>query len=767
MTEDPLIRFLKKRTRTRFTALVRATRKDILNAAWRVLGDLDRAEDVTQEVFLKLLTVKWDPRAIRSPRGLLISTALLAARTAAREDARRAARERRAGSDRLARAEGTREEDAAEVREAVAALPAELCESVELRYFGGLRIAEVAESMGWSLRTTNHRLKEARDRLRARLAAPAAAAVLPVVAGESEAAWPSVEVAPDLASRLERLSTDGPALARIARGKPLPAALLVPAAAVLLCLAGAAWIAGSRSRATEAPAIAALEDAATARGEEDARARREVPEEPGPRPRAGDEPAGGRAGAAPDRERPGTGGLSIEVVGEDGARIREGEIRLRPEPFDMPLDEIESLIPLGPAAATLETHLLAHGNPHELRGLPPCALSAQATVPGLPPSAREPFRIEAGRVTAVRLLLTRPRTLEARVIDRSTREPLAQARVVSVSETARRDLSVEEALLALEREGPPCAGLTGPDGSCRLEGLGAGLHRLEAYLDGYRTARLDGVDPARGAVLELEKRGPGGSIDVSARGPGGEPVARVSVTLEVEGEAAIRRVELDAGGRARFEGVPAGMHTVALDIAEWTSRILAERWEGLNLAPAHPVVIEDGGEASVELGFLRGTARVEALVVDGAGNPRAGVEVALSGVCPRQARTGSDGRAVFEEVPAGKWSARAGDSRWRSEAWSLGDLEARSVRLVLGDGAIRGRVSRGPDGAGAAGVLVSALGPASNMTMTGPDGSFAFEAAAPGRYTIHAASSEGEVPAVEAEVPLAGDAPAVEIRLEP
>ena len=140
----------------------------------------------------------------------------------------------------------------------------------------------------------------------------------------------------------------------------------------------------------------------------------------------------------------------------------------------------------------------------------------------------------------------------------------------------------------------------------------------------------------------------------------------------------------------------------------------------------------------------------------------------LIGVCLRQGRTGSDGRVVFDEVPAGEWSARAGErSRWMGEVWNLRDLETRSLRLVLGEGTIRGRVSRGPDGAGVSGIAVSASGPARDMTRTGPDGSFSFEHAAPGLYTIQAVLEEGDTRTVEAQVPAAGDAPPVEIRLEP
>lgn len=45
MTEDPLVRYLRRRTTRRFVARVRARREEVLNTAYRVLGDRDLAED--------------------------------------------------------------------------------------------------------------------------------------------------------------------------------------------------------------------------------------------------------------------------------------------------------------------------------------------------------------------------------------------------------------------------------------------------------------------------------------------------------------------------------------------------------------------------------------------------------------------------------------------------------------------------------------------------------------------------------------------------
>jgi hypothetical protein len=83
MSRDPLINFLRARSRRSFSRLVKQTHRQILDAAYRVSGDRHLAEDVTQEVFLKLLTVRWDPDKIRSGIALLASTAVAAVLVAA------------------------------------------------------------------------------------------------------------------------------------------------------------------------------------------------------------------------------------------------------------------------------------------------------------------------------------------------------------------------------------------------------------------------------------------------------------------------------------------------------------------------------------------------------------------------------------------------------------------------------------------------------------------------------------------------------------
>src|SRR5262245_28406894 len=140
MLADPLNSFLEEPTQERFTDLVRATTDDVFQSAWRVLGDRDRAEDVVQEVYLKVLRAHWKPGKVRTSRGFLVSTALLLARSRRRAEARRASHEARSAGERERRATLDRQpglplEDLWDLRDALARLPRRLRSCVDLRYF--------------------------------------------------------------------------------------------------------------------------------------------------------------------------------------------------------------------------------------------------------------------------------------------------------------------------------------------------------------------------------------------------------------------------------------------------------------------------------------------------------------------------------------------------------------------------------------------------------------------------------------------------------
>lgn len=144
----------------------------VFQAAYRVLGDTAAAEDVQQEVFLRLLESR--------PDGVVTWPAYLA--TAANRAAIDQLRKRRrwwrvlplwrAGQeDTAASAEqaGMERERAGQLRSALAVLPRREAQCFALRYLQGMEIAEIAAALSLNANNVNVILHRARRRLEARL----------------------------------------------------------------------------------------------------------------------------------------------------------------------------------------------------------------------------------------------------------------------------------------------------------------------------------------------------------------------------------------------------------------------------------------------------------------------------------------------------------------------------------------------------------------------------------------------------------------------
>lgn len=144
------------------------------SVALRVLGDPGRAEDVVQDVFLKL----WHSAdRFDSHRGSLRTWVITAVRNRSIDYLRgRSAYERlerEIPKDAEARGEGSDpwgevatsiERDI--IREALASLPPEQRQAVELAYFGGYTHTEVAALLGVPLGTAKTRIRDGLIRLR-------------------------------------------------------------------------------------------------------------------------------------------------------------------------------------------------------------------------------------------------------------------------------------------------------------------------------------------------------------------------------------------------------------------------------------------------------------------------------------------------------------------------------------------------------------------------------------------------------------------------
>jgi RNA polymerase sigma-70 factor (ECF subfamily) len=160
-----------------FEELYRRYRRRIVAYAHRLVGDPGRAEDVTQEVFLRLWS---DPSRFDPSRGQLGPYLRLMARSRALD----VWRSERSGERALERAGRLRQRDEApdEQRPDAAAehdsdrdsmlaalrrLPAAQGEAIFLRYFGDLGSAEIAARSGVPVGTAKGRIRIGLEKLRA------------------------------------------------------------------------------------------------------------------------------------------------------------------------------------------------------------------------------------------------------------------------------------------------------------------------------------------------------------------------------------------------------------------------------------------------------------------------------------------------------------------------------------------------------------------------------------------------------------------------
>lgn len=169
--DHAFIRALRAGDRDAFAELVDREAAAVYRTCLRILGRREDAEDVTQESFVAAFRALRTYRGSGSPRGWLM-------RIAQRQAYRRLA-QRRPGAElhqvdeaRLADRSADPERAAAlaetrdEVHDAVAALPEPYRETVSLRFFGELSLAEVAEATGRPLATVKTHLRRGLERLR-------------------------------------------------------------------------------------------------------------------------------------------------------------------------------------------------------------------------------------------------------------------------------------------------------------------------------------------------------------------------------------------------------------------------------------------------------------------------------------------------------------------------------------------------------------------------------------------------------------------------
>lgn len=142
----------------------------VMAIALRLLGDRGEAEDVVQETFLELWrrAAEYDPsRASPVTWAVMIGRSRALDRLRARSSAARVATAQAAEPGRADPAPGPLEmsEEQRRVREALATLPPEQREVIELAYFEGLVQSEIAARTGQPLGTVKTRVRLAMEKL--------------------------------------------------------------------------------------------------------------------------------------------------------------------------------------------------------------------------------------------------------------------------------------------------------------------------------------------------------------------------------------------------------------------------------------------------------------------------------------------------------------------------------------------------------------------------------------------------------------------------
>ena len=151
--------------------------------AYRMVGDRNAAEDITQEAFLSMWRsrVRFD-RERGSVRawvlGIVHHRTIDALRRNTAHDRRRATAEgleERQEAPERTEAEVARRDEAREVREAMRALPGDQLEVVRLAYFGGFTHTQIAEMLDTPIGTVKGRMRLALEKMRRAIAPEEAA----------------------------------------------------------------------------------------------------------------------------------------------------------------------------------------------------------------------------------------------------------------------------------------------------------------------------------------------------------------------------------------------------------------------------------------------------------------------------------------------------------------------------------------------------------------------------------------------------------------
>ncbi len=180
LPDEQLMARLAMRDIKAFEALYDRYGTLVYSTALRVVGDTQLAEDIAQEVFLRI----WRrPDHYVPQRGRFVTWLLSVARNGAVDQVRTRGRRRRretAGDEPDKEVPGDENRDPAmmaeladerqKVRQALASLPPEQRRVIEMAYYGGYTQQEIAAMLDQPLGTVKTRIRLAMQKLRAALA---------------------------------------------------------------------------------------------------------------------------------------------------------------------------------------------------------------------------------------------------------------------------------------------------------------------------------------------------------------------------------------------------------------------------------------------------------------------------------------------------------------------------------------------------------------------------------------------------------------------
>ncbi len=167
-----LLKRLRRNDRDALAALYDAYARLAFGLAYRVLGDTGEAEDIVQESFLMLWrqTARLDARR-GSVRALLLTIVHRRAIDALRRRVGRSEQIVQAFESMQSAAPDPMEfasqaEERERIRQALTELPLDQQQAIELTYFGGLTVAEMAERQEIPVGTAKSRLRLALGKMR-------------------------------------------------------------------------------------------------------------------------------------------------------------------------------------------------------------------------------------------------------------------------------------------------------------------------------------------------------------------------------------------------------------------------------------------------------------------------------------------------------------------------------------------------------------------------------------------------------------------------